>query len=206
MASVICLSNDEPPCIAGHDHKWGGIYKIKITVHEIPRDEKCKKCSHCSWIRLFNYSGVGKYRKWILLDANMEKSKTYPLCVTCKKTPSTPYTSNCEKCEDMVFKKDSWPGMTERMAFIRAEIAVHGSDIWPLEKKYDIQIHALLTWMACDERRTVEIMLKMSFVIPNEYDRAEFIKHISNLKNGFQKLDAAMSAYKEKLCITENTA
>ena len=206
MASVICLSNSEPICIAGHDHKWGGIYKIKITVHEIPRDEKCKKCSHCSWIHLYNYSGVGKYRKLILLDNDMERSKTEPLCLKCKKTPSTRLTSNCQKCEDMLVKKDSWSDMTERGNFISAEIAGHGDDIWSLEKKYDIQIHDLLRWMACDERKKVVVMLKKSTMITNEYDNAEFIKHISNLKNGFKRLDAAMSAYNTKLRIMEKAA
>ena len=206
MASVICLSNEEPLCIAGHDHKWGRIYKISVIDHDIIHDEKCRRCRHCAWVHLFKYSGVGKYRKRILLDYNMERSRTEPLCVTCKKTPSTHWKSNCQKCEDMVVKKDDWSDMTKRSDFIRTEIAGHGDDIWSLEKKYDIPYLDILRWVSYNERDVSEYMLKKSMVIPNEYDRAEFIKHISNLKNGFKKLDTAMSAHSSKIRITENVA
>ena len=206
MISVICLSNSEPICIAGHDHKWGGIYKIKVTDYEIPYDEKCKKCSHCSWIHLYNYSGVGKYRKSILLDDDMEKPRTEPLCVKCKKIPSTRLTSNCQKCEDMLFKKDHWSDMTKRKNFIKFEMSRHGCDVWSLWKKYDMLTLDIFSWIRCADRLRLAVILKQATMIPNEYDHAEFIKHISNLKNGFKRLDAAMSAHNTKLRITEKAA
>ena len=209
MASVICLSNSEPLCIAGHDHNWGRIYKIPIAGHNNVCHEKCRRCRHCAWVHLFNYSGVGKYRKRILLDDNMEKSRPKTLCVTCKKKPSLgTLLANCQECEDKRLESGGRQLITicERKDFIKADIANLGGDISALERKYDIIMDYITTWLYCKEQDQLEHMLTLSTVIPNEYDRAEFIKHISDVKIGFRKLDAEMSAHKSKLRVKEKVA